>query len=358
MRDTILEIIRLQPKWTADNTPEMERRGRLVRHALRDDLLEHRDDLAEALGPYGEDLSAGGRDGTGRKALVPWTRVFSKRLSPSPQEGWYVVYLFHPGGTGVSLCLSHGSTTFEGGEFRSRSAQEAESLMSWAAGFVGTDVASRLGVEPGLKLGTADLAAAYEQTTVCSRFYPAAAVPDDHALMSDLLWFSGLLRRLYVAQDAGATPSETGPEVKQALDQSERIASPLKQRGQGFGLNAAARKAVELHAMGAAREWLKAQGFSFQDVSATDSCDFRAERAGEKWVVEVKGTTGGLSSVLVTRNEVALHRKAYPKNVLLVVHGITLAEDGYSTSLGTLVAYDPWAVIEDRLTPVCFEYRL
>lgn len=358
MRDTILEIIRLQPKWTADNTPEMERRGRLVRHTLRDDLLERRDALVGALGPYGADLSAGGRDGTGRKALVPWTRVFSKRLSPSPQAGWYVVYLFHPGGAGVSLCLSHGSTTFDGSEFRSRSAQEAKALMTWATGVVGADVSSHPQVLLGLKLGTADLAAAYEQTTVCSRFYPATAVPSDDALLTDLLWFSTMLRRLYAAQDAGTTPSETGPEVRQALDQSERIASPLKQRGQGFGLSAAARKAVELHAMQAAREWLKEEGFSFKDVSATDSCDFRAQRNGEEWVIEVKGTTGGLSSVLVTRNEVALHRAAHPRNALLVVHGINLAEDGYSTSQGILVAYCPWEVLEERLTPVCFEYRV
>lgn len=358
MRDTILEIIGLQSEWTAANTPAMERRGRLVRHALRDELLERREALSEVLGPYSSDLSASGRDGTGRKAIVPWTRVFSKRLSPSPQAGWYVVYLFHPDGAGVSLCLSHGSTTFDGSEFRSRTAEEAGALMTWAASVVGSDVSSRPHVSPGLKLGTTDLAAAYEQTTVCSRFYPANAVPDDNALLGELLWFCSLLRRLYVAQDSGATPSETGPEVRQALDQAERIASPLKQRGQGFGLNAAARKAVELHAMQAAREWLKAEGFTFQDVSATDSCDFRAERLAETWVIEVKGTTGGPSGILITRNEVALHRNAYPKNALLVVHGIKLAEDGYSTSGGTLLAITPWEIEDTRLTPVCFEYRL
>lgn len=358
MRDTILEIIRLQPKWTADNTPEMERRGRLVRHTLRDDLLECRDALVGALGTYGADFAASGRDGTGRKALVPWTRIFSKRLSPSPQAGWYVVYLFHPDGEGVSLCLSHGSTTFDGSEFRSRSAQEAETLITWATGVVGEDVSSQPQVLFGLKLGTADLSAAYEQTTVCSRFYPATALPSDDELLADLLWFSTMLRRLYAAHDAGATPSETGPEVQQALDQSDRIASPLKQRGQGFGLNAAARKAIELHAMQAARDWLTGEGFAFKDVSATDSCDFRAERNGEKWVIEVKGTTGGPSGVLVTRNEVALHRSSYPRNALLVVHGIKLAEDGYSTSQGVLAAYSPWKVEDERLTAVCFEYRL
>ena len=110
--------------------------------------------------------------------------------------------------------------------------------------------------------------------------------------------------------------------------------------------------------MGHAREWLKAEGFTFRDVSANDSCDFRAQRDGEDWIVEVKGTTGGPNSVLLTRNEVELHRSSHPRNALLVVHGVTISEDGTKPSGGELVVYSPWVLDEERLRPICYEYRL
>ena len=130
-------------------------------------------------------------------------------------------------------------------------------------------------------------------------------------------------------------------------------------KGQGRGLTGPERKLVENAAMRQAGRWLKAEGFKFKDVSAVESCDFRAQRNGEEWVIEVKGTIGGPESVLLTANEVALHRSSHPRNALLIVHGIELSEDGSKVShAGDLVAIAPWAVDEDRLKPLNYEYRL
>jgi len=88
-------------------------------------------------------------------------------------------------------------------------------------------------------------------------------------------------------------------------------------KGQARGLTGPERKLVENAAMRQARQWLKAEGFKFiKDVSAVESCDFRAQRNGEEWVIEVKGTMGGPESILLTANEVALHRSSYPRNAL------------------------------------------
>lgn len=86
--------------------------------------------------------------------------------------------------------------------------------------------------------------------------------------------------------------------------------------------------------MGKALEWLERNGFVGADVSSskTASCDFKAMREGQEWVVEVKGTTGAAASVLLTRNEVDLHLKAYPLNALIVVHGIPLSADRRTAS--------------------------
>ena len=41
-----------------------------------------------------DDLSVTGRDATGPKSEIPWVRLYSRSLSPNPQNGWYAVYLF------------------------------------------------------------------------------------------------------------------------------------------------------------------------------------------------------------------------------------------------------------------------
>jgi len=94
-------------------------------------------------------------------------------------------------------------------------------------------------------------------------------------------------------------------------------------------------------------------------VSSHDSCDYRAKRHSEQWVIEVKGTTGGPGSILLTANEVALQLSSHPQNALLIVHGIKLSEDGRKVvHQGELFAVVPWAVREERLKPICYEYRL
>lgn len=360
MHDTLREIIALQEEYSATKTPAMERRGGLIRTTLPDEIRSIGPQLRAALGSYGDDADAQGKDNMGQMARIPWVRWFSRSRSPSATHGWYVVYLFHPDASGVSLCLSHGSTQIDGSAFVNRSDAEVAELMAWASSVVGGAFAGDATVRQGISLGGFDLARAYERTTVFSRFYPSGAVPADAVLEADLLRFMVPLRKLYDAQERGLVPGATSPDLQDLRDEVEKFTAPLKNRpkGQGRGLSAAARKLVEMHAMGHARQWLKDEGFEFDDVSATDSCDFRARRHGEDWVVEVKGTTGGPGSVLLTRNEVVLHRNSHPRNALLVVHGISLADDGTKVSGGELTAFSPWALEEERLSPVCYEYRL
>jgi hypothetical protein len=132
---------------------------------------------------------------------------------------------------------------------------------------------------------------------------------------------------------------------------------PRLSGGQGFGLNAAERRSVELRAMAAARAWLEANRFTgITDVSAGESCDFRATRDGVEHVIEVKGTTGSLGSIYLTRNEVALHQHRHAHNLLIVVHGIQWTADRAEAVGGTLKAFDPWRIDEAALVPMMFSY--
>jgi hypothetical protein len=130
-------------------------------------------------------------------------------------------------------------------------------------------------------------------------------------------------------------------------------------RGQGFGLTAEQRKAVEELAMTMAEKWLEEKNYTgIKRVSESESCDFRAEINGQPIVVEVKGTTGPLGSICLTRNEVKLHKKSHPNNVLLVLHGVKLSGETTRASGGTLVPFENWLLDETRLRPISYEYLL
>ncbi len=351
------EVLSLQLHFSADNTPPMQRRGLLIRRSIPALMRERAAELRSVLGDFGgDDAEAEGRDGTGRKTHVPWVRWYSATRSPSAQGGWYLVYLFHPDASGVSLCLSHGSTTLDNGVYVGRSDDEVAELMAWAQAVVGSEFAGDTSVRQGIELGGPRLARDYERTTVFSKFYAAGAVPEDESLFADLRRFSEPLWKLYRAQDLGLTPGVSHPDTAAI----EAVTAPLRRRngGQGRGLSAGDRKLVELRAMELARQWLEDQDFNYKDVSDRDSCDYRASRGGEEWVIEVKGTTGGPSSVLLTANEVALHRGQYPRNALLIVHGIQLGPEPGKVAGGELSVSSPWQIDEERLKPVCFEYRL
>lgn len=359
MRETIQEIVSLQANYSASKTPDMDRRGVLIRRALPAELASRSNVLRAALGKYGTDARSEGKDNQGQMSRIPWVRWFSESRSPSATGGWYVVYLFHPDGSGASLCLSHGSTQIVGTGFVNRSDAEVAELMRWAASVLGSEFAADSGIRLGVDLGAFDLARGYERTTVASKFYPKGRIPTEDILFADLVRFMGPLAKLYEAQESGIAPGSISAEMLGLYDELERTSSPLKERPKGQGrMSAPMRKLVELHAMKFAERWLKDEGFTYKNVSATDSCDFRAQRGGEDWAIEVKGTTGGLISVLLTRNEVTLHRTCHPRNALLVVHGIQLLEGETSPRGGELTAFSPWQVEEDRLNALAFEYRL
>lgn len=361
MRDTLQEIIELQASYSASKTAEMARRGILIRRALPTQLESHGAALRAALGKFGEDAKAEGKDNQGQMARIPWVRWHSASRSPSATSGWYVVYLFHPDGSGVSLCLSHGSTEIVGTGFVNRSDAEVAELMTWAASVLGTEFERDPDIRLGVRLGSFDLARGYERTTVASKFYPAGRLPPDEALVADLTRFMGPLAKLYQAQALGLSPGSISEELLGQFDELERVASPLKVRPKGQGrLPPALRKLVELHAMGIAKQWLIDEGFEYEDVSSSDSCDFRARRDGEEWVIEVKGTTGGLGNILLTRNEISLHRVSHPRNALLVVHDITLtgADTNPSVQGGELTAFSPWLIEDERMIPIAYQYKL
>lgn len=361
MREKFAEVLALQLEHSSLNTPAMVRRGQLIRDEIPSEMRTWPACLTSAALPFRGRLNVQGRDGTGLKTFVPWVRIHSPELSASAQSGWYVVYLFLQDGSGVSLGLSHGFTRFDGGDFKPRSAAEAAELMSWGCGLIGESAAA-IGMGTGVDLRSSEkLSRAYEATTAFSKFYSADALPDDATLAADAQAAVGLLGELYRALELGRAPSSEPPEVLEAEALLETVSRPGSSGGaaQGFGLSGAERALVEAHSMNLALSWLSANGFSnIKDVHRTQSCDFIATKAGLKHHVEVKGTTAGLGKILLTANEVALHRRCHPHNVLIIVHDVELHDMRRRAVGGAVTALEGWDIEASELRPLSYICKL
>lgn len=123
--------------------------------------------------------------------------------------------------------------------------------------------------------------------------------------------------------------------------------------------SAAERRAIEERAVRVAAERFQTLGYQVADVGAVESYDLDCRRGEERLYVEVKGTTAGGEAVVLTKNEVELHRAQYPNNALAVVRRIDLdrsAEPPVATG-GELVLISPWKIDDAALTPLSYQYE-
>lgn len=341
----------------------MQERGRLVRHDVASWLREQLPAFKSSAPVEIDDWQVEARDGTGLKSEIPWVRVHSAGRSPSATTGWYVVYLFGAQGDHVYLSLMQGATVWQNGEFRSRPRSELRRRAQWARDVL----AARLSARPdlvdaiALEARKSNLGPAYEAGNVVAFEYSLQELPSDEVLSDDLSFLVSVLSRLYpLAQQAIDLPGEVAPEIADAVVEAERSAGKAR-RGQGLRLNAAERIAIERRAVAVATHHLAEQGYEVTDVGATQSYDLDARRDGQQLYVEVKGTTTvwtDSSEIILTKNEVDLHLREHPNNMLLIVSRIVLDRSVTppTASGGELRVIHPWQIAVPNLTPVSYRY--
>jgi hypothetical protein len=357
------ETLQLQSEWSHLNTPAMNRRGVLIRKDIPAALEAYRTEIKQLLGTVGADFEIEGRDGTGPKSEVPWVRLYSESRSPSAHTGWYCVYLFRADGSGFYLSIGHAATRYINGEFKPRSSSELQNLVDWARevlsearGPSSNKFSDFIDLRARGKLGIS-----YEQGTVWSRFYDSESVPDEQDLLDDLRDYIHLLRNLYDLDDLGRSITNPNEQVAAAEVAVSAITSPERTstyRGQGFGLTADERRAVEKRAMKVAADHLEKLGFEVEDVSNKRPFDFIAVRGGEAFIVEVKGMTSNLGSIVLTANEVAAHRQSCPLNMLIIVHSISLQRQPPRASGGLVHMICPWQLDESALSAISYKYSI
>jgi len=151
-----------------------------------------------------------------------------------------------------------------------------------------------------------------------------------------------------------APPSD---EESEAID---RLTSRSgERRRQGFGLNPDERRAVEQHAMAAAKSHFQRLWDKVEDVSLQASYDLLCLRGEEELHVEVKGTTGKGERIILTKNEVQEATTSAYAIFLLSQIQLSHEDGGEPRAKGGVPAvFDPWRADSHALTPLAFSCEL
>jgi hypothetical protein len=355
MKDALKRICELQPSYSAANTPEMQERGAMLRGEVKPAIESMRPFLAETLGRFGDDFHVDASDGIGRKTELPWVRFCSKGMSPSPTEGFYCVVHFSTDGSAVHVTVGCGSSRFHKGSSVPLPDSELDAQTAWARGVVTerqgtlapfTDVPDFGARRP--------LPVSFQRATAMSK---RVAYEDIDGTNFEQLFdrAADRLRLIYDAQSTGrdlTQADQAEAEIVAAID-------PIRTKGlrQGYGLPAAARRAVEMRAMEVAEQWLRSDGYSVKDCSLSQPFDFEAVRGADALKVEVKGTTSDRTdAILMTSNEVELHRAQKGLTALIIVARIRLVEtDGkYSAEGGEAEVLLGWDIADWELEPTAY----
>ncbi len=354
MHETLRRICELQPHYSADNTPEMQERGQLVRRDLVNELLQRKFELSSLLGDFGNDFLVEASDGIGRKTELPWARFCSRRMSPTPRDGYYAVIHFSTDGSAVHFTLGCSSSQFRNGSFVTLDDAQLDRRTAWARSVILEALGSTEPFTDDAQFGASrPLPKSFERATALSKRVSIDELGQTD--IDELLQTSArFLQLVYSAEVVGRDLSP----ADQFEAELTRLSHPQRRTGgQGFGLSAEDKRRVELRAMEVAEEWLKRQGFEVQDTSATNPFDFAASRNGEIIKVEVKGTTSDIvDAICLTRNEVNLHRKEKGDTALIIVSKIRLARSGTErqASGGELEALLAWDIDDWELEPTAY----
>jgi hypothetical protein len=154
-------------------------------------------------------------------------------------------------------------------------------------------------------------------------------------------------------------PSGSADQPEIATD--EDIASATSGRGgQGFINDAQLRKAIEDRAMEVALEYYRSRFSLVEDTSRSQPYDVRAAAEGLEIRVEVKGSTGTGTEILLTAGEVANARGDRWRTDLFLVTNIqaTPTPSGPQARGGDVRVIEGWKPLDEHLSPTVFRYRV
>ena len=345
----------LQPSYSFKNTPEMQERGILIRQSLTAEIKARSDFLADKMDTFGNDFSVGASDGIGRKTEAPWVRFYSQKMSPAPTEGYYFVIHFNRSGTALFLTLGCGSTTWKKGSLVPLSKEKLREKTLMARKSIIADHGDvDVFVDQIALNARAPLPKTFEQAKAIAKrvSYGDIDATDFDSLLSQSAVY---LRTVYEAQRLGFDLTHADQTELEIQD----VIKPQRKRhagSQGFGLSTPEKKAVELRAMELTQSWFQSNGYTVTDTSANKPYDLLASKDKTTTKIEVKGTTSSdPSAILMTANEVSLHKLEKGSTTLAIVSEIKLVRSTPPTaSGGKLEVIIGWNIDKWQVTPTAF----
>ena len=355
LKTVLKRICELQPNYTSENTPAMQERGKLIRQSLTSEIKLRSSLITHELGDFGNDFNVSASDGIGRKTEAPWVRFYSERMSPAPTEGYYFVIHFNRDGTALFLTVGCGSTSWKNGSLIPLNKAKLLEKTLMARSSIISEHGNLGDYVDQIELNAnAPLPKTFEQATAIAKriSYNDIDETDFDRLLSQSAKY---LQTVYEAQQSGFDLTH----ADQAELEIQDIIKPKRKKksgGQGFGLSAPQKKAVELRAMELAQAWLENNGYKVKDTSANKPYDLLASKNSDETKVEVKGTTSrDPNAILMTANEVDLHRLEKGSTTLAIVSEIKLVKSTPPTaSGGKLEMMIGWDIDEWLATPTAF----
>jgi hypothetical protein len=241
----------------------------------------------------------------------------------------------------------------------------AEGLMKWGHEKLHLDQVKN----PRLKFSRnleakGNLAEAYDRTSLCGFEYRKESIPADEQILTDVEFLLKMLSKIYLLQETDATiPGSESPEHLEAVAAIAQAAGRdlTGPRRQGRSrLSQAHKKVIEERAVEVAMKQLEKRGFTnIRDVGKNHSYDIAAKLNGVDFFIEVKGTISLGEKVVLTKNEVLLHRQEHPRNALIVVSQINLDRSEPPSAKGGKVLFiSPWKIEDVDLEALGYDYRI
>jgi hypothetical protein len=254
----------------------------------------------------------------------------------------------------LNIAVGCSSAKFRNGSFITLGDDELDKRTSWARAVVQEAHGS---LEPFTDLpeygATRTLPKSFQRATAMAKRIGIEQL--EEADLDGLLTRAAQhLRHIYWAEADGR---ELSPADMDELEIIQTVRPKSSRKGQGFGLSGEERKQVELRAMKLAEGWLEDKGYKVKDTSSNRPYDFEAYKDGTTMKVEVKGTTSdNADAILMTRNEVDLHRDEKGNTALFIVSSIRLEREpaGLTASGGVLEAMLGWDIDEWELTATAY----
>lgn len=126
----------------------------------------------------------------------------------------------------------------------------------------------------------------------------------------------------------------------------------------GMRVDAELRGKIEQHAMQEAKKFFTKKGYQVEVWGKP--YDLHCTKGDETLFVEVKGSTGPATEVILTKNEVKHAREHAGQTALFIVDSIEIHGEGEAAraSGGTRRVFNPWIPAEEDLTPISYWYRV